>query len=114
MSAEDVEKAEKKYAKTFDLDAAYCYEKALEAVGGMKAHAIRQKPEKYFIVANKFDKAYTLCVDTTALGILIVPLEDNKSSIEVASGNYGLAEFVSENIFGKLEEREKPSKEGTP
>ncbi|MGB2705307.1 MAG: hypothetical protein WBC74_00380 [Candidatus Omnitrophota bacterium] len=112
MSAEDVENSEKKYAKTLDLDAAYCYKTALKSVKDMQARTIHEKPEEYFIVANRFDKAYTLCIDTTELGILIVPLEDDKSRIEVASGNYSLARFVSEELFRKLQEQEKLHKEG--
>lgn len=112
MSAQDVENSEKKYTKTLDLDVAYCYKTALEFVKDMQARAIREKPEEYFILANRFDKAYTLCIDTTELGILIVPLSGGKSRIEVASGDYSLARFVSEELFKKLQEQEKLHKEG--
>ncbi len=112
MSVEDVKNAEKQYAKTFDLGAAYCYEQALESVKDMQARPLREDREKYFLTANRFDNAYTLCIDTTQLGILIVPLGDGKSGVEIASGDYGLAKFVSEKLFSRLAEQEKLHAEG--
>jgi len=112
MSVEYVKNAETKYAKTFDLGAAYCYEKTLAFIHGMKAQLLNEDRKKYFLCANRFDYAYTLCLDTTQLGILITPLENGKSLVEVASGNYNLAQFVSEKLFSKLTEPEKTDTEG--
>jgi len=112
MSAQDVENAKKKYTKIFDLDADYCYDKTLELITDMQARLLGKNRESYFFTANRFDRAYPLCIDTTALGVLIVPLEPGKSSVEVASGNYDLARFVSEKLYAELLEQEKLYGEG--
>jgi len=112
MSVEDVQNAGRKYTETFDLRPAYCYEKALESVREMGAQPLHEDRKKYFITANRFDNTYKLCIDTTQLGILITPLEDGKSVVEVASGDYSLAKFVSERLFDKLTAQKKPPVKG--
>ena len=55
------------------------------------------------ILAWYFDKAYESCIDTTKVTVYFKELEPNKTQIDVACGNYGLAEFASKEIFSRIE-----------
>jgi len=106
MSVQDLTASRVKYSKTFDMEPSRCFERTLAALEKMQAQVIHESPEKYFIVANRFDKSYVLCIDTTQTGILITPEEENRIRVDVASGNYDLAKFVSGELFESLEKKE--------
>ena len=57
-----------------------------------------------FISANRFERFYEFCIDTTQLGILVTPITEKKTRVEVYSGNYNLAKFVSKELFKSLGE----------
>ena len=107
MTPDYVERFEKKYTKTFDLEASTCFNEALGVLKEMKAHMRRMNRKEYFIVAVDLDKAYEFCIDTTEVGMLINPLGPGRSEVIVASGNYDLARFVSERLFERLGKRKK-------
>ena len=94
--------AKEKYASTFDMKPSHCFERTTDILQGMQARVIYSDPKEFFLVANRFDRSYRLCIDTTQVGMLITPMEKNKIRLEVTSGDYDLAKFVSGELFGKL------------
>jgi len=104
MSSGYVENAPEKYTKVFEKTPLFCYEKTIEAVNGMNAKVEHKDSHKYFIVADRFEKVFPFCIDTTKVGILIKSPGEGKAEVMVASGNYNLAEFVADKIFKKLGE----------
>jgi len=102
LTPNDVKTSEQKYEESFNKSASYCYEKSIEALNAMPANILHRDANQHFIVANKFEMAFPLCIDTTELGILVTESGENKATVEIASGNYSLAEFVSKELFKKL------------
>ena len=105
MSLYDFKVAKEKYASTFNMEPSDCFERITDILQGMQARVIYSDPKEFFLVANRFDKAYRLCIDTTQVGMLVTPTEENKIRLEVTSGNYDLAKFVSVELAGKLQEK---------
>jgi len=105
MSIDDFKSAKEKYGSTFDMEPSQCFEKTMNILQGIEAQVIYSDPKEFFLVANRFDKSYRLCIDTTQVGMLITPTESGKVRLEVASGDYDLAKFVSGELVTKLQEK---------
>jgi len=105
MSVYDFKNAKEKYGSTFEMEPSHCFEKTTDILQGMQARVIYSDPKGFFLVANRFDKSYRICIDTTQVGILITPTGSGKVRLEVASGDYDLAKFVSGELVGKLQEK---------
>ena len=105
MSLYDFKAAKEKYASTFNMEPSDCFERITDILQGMQAQVIYSDPKEFFLVVNRFDKSYRICIDTTQVGMLITPTESGKVRLEVASGDYDLAKFVSGELTGKLQEK---------
>ncbi|MFC1576437.1 hypothetical protein ACFL3J_02065 [Candidatus Omnitrophota bacterium] len=102
MSIQDLKETGKKYTETFSKSPSECFDETIVVLQRMNAKILHKNPGQHFIVANRFNTAYELCIDTTELGVLINAVDNNKSEVVVASGNYSLAEFVSKKVFTRL------------
>lgn len=101
-----VKGAEKKYTMILDKDISYCFDKIEESLKRMQAKVYQMDKKRNFIIAYKFNKVFK-CIDTTEVGVLMTPLEQNKTQIDIYSRNHELAEFVLAELFKEPEQ--KPS-----
>ena len=106
MSAGDVTNAPKKYVINLPGNSAEYFakiEKRFKLIGAV-IHGLDKKNN--FILADNFNAEYGSCINTTQVGIIIDQAETGKVHIEVASANYGLAEFVAKEIANNLDKKE--------
>ncbi len=101
-TVDDIQNAEQKYVKKFDSNREVIFDETLEILKKMQVEVIKKDIEKFLIVAIRFDRLFSFCIDTTPVGILINETGQNSSEVIVASGNYPLGKFVSEKIFDGL------------
>lgn len=101
--AQPEEGTEGRYSKTFDRSYPACYEEVETALRDMGVSIRHKSKRKRVILAWFFDKVYDNCIDTTKVSIYFKELKPEKTQIDVACGNYGLAKFTSEELFGRLE-----------
>jgi len=64
---------------------------------------VRENRRAKYILADNFQDVFKSCIDTTQLGILVIPAGDNACRVEVASGNIPLSEFVAGKISASFE-----------
>jgi len=102
MEIRDVTSAKDKNVADFKLSQKDSYQKITNIIKGMHAVIGKEERGKFFIVAHRFNFAYTLCIDTTKVGILVESTGSETSRVLVASGNTDLAKFVSSQIFKEL------------
>lgn len=91
-----------RYIKAVDLPYPASFERAEKALEEMGASIRYKNKKKHTILAWYFDKMYDKCIDTTKVGVYFKELSPEKTQIDVACGNYGLAEFVAAGLFEKL------------
>lgn len=92
-----------RYIKTFDYPYHTCFERSEAILEGMGASIRYKSKRKHKILAWYFDKIYDTCIDTTKVGVYFKELSPQKTQVDVACGNYGLAKFVSDELFKELE-----------
>lgn len=102
----DIKNSKTKQTQQYDLTSEECMAGIRAVLKDAQAIARESKDQKS-VVADNFQNVFKSCIDTTQVGILITPWENNKSQVDVASGNVDLAAFVSR----KISERLKPGKE---
>ena len=102
MTAADVTNAPKLYARKFDIGREAAFNKILEILKGMQATIVKKDTKNFMIGAVRFDSAFHSCIGTTEVGIVVRPAGGTSTEVLVASGNYNLAEYVSQEIFLKL------------
>ncbi|MFH1062893.1 MAG: hypothetical protein V1747_08455 [Candidatus Omnitrophota bacterium] len=98
----DIANAEKKYTHEFAAGSEAVFEKTLKILEVMQSEIIKKDIKRSLIVAQRFDRSFHSCIDTTEVCILVNPVNQGHSEVVVVSGNYSLAEFVSEKIFNEL------------
>lgn len=109
MSINDLQDEKVKFSKVFDKDAAYCFDRTIEALDKWEAHVFQRsdifdKNNKRCIVATNLNKVFNSCINTTEVGIFFNKASDGSTQVEVASLNHQLAQFVSENLFKYIED----------
>lgn len=96
-SINDVKNSKNKQVLNFDMIADDCIMKIKDVLNDMGA-IIRENRRKKYIVADSFEGVFRSTIDTTQVGILVIPTSEDKCRVEVASGNIALAEFVAREI----------------
>jgi len=91
-----------RYIEMIDLPYEECYEKALVTVKKIGVSVRHASKKKGTILAWYFDKIYDKCIDTTKVTIYFKEITPQKTQVDVACGNYHLAEFAAERIFKGL------------
>jgi uncharacterized protein YceK len=91
-----------RYIKIIDLPYSACFDKAEGALKEMGASIRYKNRKKHTILAWYFDKIYDNCIDTTKVGVYFKEISPEKTQVDVACGNYGLAEFAATKLFEKL------------
>jgi len=103
-SLSTIRKVEKKYEKSIDKDIVYCYDTTIKIIkDDMGAEVYKKDRRRGYIIGMAFDTIFPGCLETTGVGIIFKETEPGKTKIEVASGNYNLAEFVAKQLFDRLE-----------
>jgi len=92
-----------RYSKNFDLPYPVLFEKTEEALKDMGVSIRYKNRKKHTIMAWYFDAIYDNCIDTTKVSVFFKEIEQNKTKVDVACGNYGLAKFASSRLFDSLE-----------
>lgn len=103
-SAPDVKASKNKQVQSYDMSASDCNTKIRDVLKKMGA-IIREDRRKNYIRADNFQNVFKSTIDTTQIGILVISTGTNKCRVEIASGNIGLAVFVSSEISKKLNPR---------
>lgn len=102
-SRSDILYAAKNYSKTFEAGPGTLFEKTLDALKKMEAVPYRMDTKKRIITAIHFDRSFHACIDTTAVGILIRPIDLKTSEVVVMSENSALAGFVADKLFSEFQ-----------
>jgi len=111
LTASDVKDSKTKQTEQYDISSDKCLAEIREVLKKMDA-IVRENRRKKFIVADNFQNAFPSCIDTTQVGILVTPLQADKTQVDVASGNVDLAIFVSKRILNKIKpEKVQPTEE---
>jgi hypothetical protein len=104
ISVSDVKNSKTRQTQQYNVPAEACLTKIRDILAEMKA-IVREDERNNFIVADNLSKAFRPCIDTTQVGILVTAWENNKSQVDVASGNPDLAVFISGRISEKIKEK---------
>jgi len=100
ISPEDASLMAAKYSQVFDKSSQALWDETLSILDkDMQALIDKQDKKTNFIVAYRFDKAYPAVIDTTVVGIQIIPKEGGKNEVVVFSDNAHLAKAVSVELF---------------
>jgi len=94
-----------RYIETFDYSYPICFEKALGTLKELGVAVRYKSVKKRTILAWYFDGIYDRTIDTTKVGIYFKKITPEKTQVDVACGNYGLAKFASEKIFQGLQKK---------
>lgn len=105
-SINDVKTSKNKQAQSFNMSASDCIKKIKDMLKDMQA-VVRENGRKQYIAADNFQNAFRSAIDTTPVGILVISRGANKCDVEIASGNIGLAAFVSGEVSKKLNPRKE-------
>jgi len=92
-----------RYSKNFDLPYPVLFEKTEKALKDMGVSIRYKNEKKRTIMAWYFDDIYDNCIDTTKVSVFFKEIEQDKTKVDVACGNYGLAKFASSRLFKSLE-----------
>lgn len=104
MRSQDVTSSRNKYVKVVNKPPAKCFEEiSVILTDKMGAKITQNESGELFLVAREFNGVFKAAINTTQVGIVVIPAKDGKSQIEVASGNHYLAAFVSDKLYKKLE-----------
>jgi len=103
-SPNDVRASKNKHVLSFDMSASDCITKIKDVFKKMGA-IVRESRRRQYILADNFQNVFSSTIDTTQVGVLVISTTANKCNVEIASGNLGLAVFVSEEISKKLNPR---------
>jgi len=104
--ASDVKASENKHVLNFDMSASDCITKIKDLLKNMQA-IIRENRRMQYIEADNFQNVFDSTIDTTQVGILVISTPADKCEVQIASGNLGLAAFVSDEISKNLNPRPK-------
>lgn len=96
-SMNDVKNSGNKQVQDFDMSASDCIVKIKDVLKDMDA-VVREDKRNLYIVADNFQKVFRSTIDTTQVGILVIPTSEDKCRVEIASGNIDLAAFVAKEI----------------
>ena len=96
---------EGRHSETFDCAWEDCYQDVQDVLKDMDVLIFHRDKRRKMISAMYFDKIYKNCIDTTEVGIFFKEIEQDKTQVDVACGNYDLAEFASEKIYLGLSEK---------
>ena len=105
-SMNDVKNAKTKQVQDFDMSASDCIAKIKDILKDMRA-TVREPERNQYILADNFQTVFRSTINTTQVGILATSTPEGKCRIEIASGNIGLAAFVSKKISEKIKPNEK-------
>ena len=93
----------KVYDKTFNKNFFSSYDETVLILRKLGTHFYRGERKKGFIVVTHFNESYRFCTESTEVAVFFKEIGKTKTLIEVASLNYSLAEYASEQIFNGLE-----------
>ena len=93
-----------RYIETFDYPYPICFEKVIDTLKELGVPVRYKSMRKRMILAWYFNKIYGRTIDTTKVGIYFKKITSEKTQVDVACGNYGLAKFASEKIFQELQQ----------
>ena len=93
------------YGRVFVCSYPECYQMSQEVLKDMGVLIFYKNEKEHYISAMYFDRIYNKCIDTTEVGIFFKEIDENATQINVACGNYGLAEFAADRIFSGLDEK---------
>jgi len=99
------------YSKIFDCSYLACYEETQNIITeDMRATITYRNPKKGLISAMEFNSYYKNCNSSTEVLISLEEIDPEKTKINVACGNYGLATVVLVKISAVLEDKFPPKK----
>ena len=104
LDINDLKSAKQKCTDVFDIKPSDCFSKVEGIISEMDATVNRKDTERLFLTASNFNNAYSYCINTTSLAVLIEADGPDKSRVFIFSKNSSLAKFVSEEVFKKLRE----------
>lgn len=93
------------YEETFECSYDKCYENVLDILNEMEIKIRYKSKKEHLILAWYFDKLYKSCIDTTKVSIIFTEEDPEYTRINVACGNYELAEFASKEIFSRMKDK---------
>lgn len=94
-----------RYSRSFNCPYNVCFGETLEILKEIGATIFSKSQKKGIISAMHFGRVYRNYVDTTEVKIFFKKIDSEKTKIDVACGNYGLAEAVSQKIFSELNKK---------
>ena len=94
-----------RYIKVFNGSYDDCYEEVQNILNEMDVPIRYKNKKKHTIMAWYFDEIFDNCIDTTKVSIFFKEATPEKTRIDIACGNYGLAKFASDKIFSRLEKK---------
>jgi len=74
-------------------------------IGEMQGLIFYKSKKEQMISAMHFHHVFRDCIDTTEVGIFFKGIDESTTQVDVACGNYPLAEFVSQEIYSRLEKK---------
>jgi hypothetical protein len=88
--------------KTTNISKNKCFEKIIYIIKTFKAEVIKINLQQDYIIAYKFNKQFSYCLDTTEVNFHIIEekqsLNTNKSTIIITSNNSLLAYLVYNSL----------------
>ncbi|MFH1772220.1 MAG: hypothetical protein ABH872_05330 [Candidatus Omnitrophota bacterium] len=93
---------ETKYSQVFDYEYFKCFGKVIEAINDMEAEVLRKDVIEGFIIGVYFNSIYKYSNDTTEVAFFFMEAGEDKTTVDVVSFNYDLAEFVSRELAKHL------------